>query len=214
MVAGKAAEGISLTVSSIVVSSMSYMILAGSSLINFLFNYMSVPRLLSEAVVSLSLTPLNVFVLVCLMYLVLGMFIDGISMVVLTVSTVVPLLTSLGFDPIWIGVVLVLLVEIALVTPPVGVNLYVLQGVAESLFRTDSDRLDPLHWSPDVYDRPDVSLPPDSALAAQHDAVVKQGGWVDGRCIAINWNSSTGLDVIPARTDRNLYARQSGGGGD
>jgi tripartite ATP-independent transporter DctM subunit len=118
--------------STIVVSSMSYMILAGSGLINFLFTYLSVPRLLSQAVVNLSLTPLNVFILVCFMYVVLGMFIDGISMVVLTVSTVVPLLTSLGFDPIWIGVVLVLLVEIALVTPPVGVNLYVLQGVAET----------------------------------------------------------------------------------
>jgi C4-dicarboxylate transporter, DctM subunit len=118
--------------STIVVSSMSYMILAGSSLINFLFTYLSVPKLLSEAVVGLSLTPLSVFVLVCLMYIVLGMFIDGISMVVLTVSTVFPLLTSLGFDPIWLGVILVLLVEIALVTPPVGVNLYVLQGVAET----------------------------------------------------------------------------------
>ena len=118
--------------STIVVSSMTYMILAGSGLINFLFTYLSVPRLISQAVINLSLTPLNVFILICLMYVVLGMFIDGISMVVLTVPTVVPLLTSLGFDPIWIGVVLVLLVEIALVTPPVGVNLYVLQGVAET----------------------------------------------------------------------------------
>jgi tripartite ATP-independent transporter DctM subunit len=117
--------------STIVVSSMSYMILAGSALINFLFTYLSVPKLISQAVVNLSLTPLNVFILICLMYIVLGMFIDGISMVVLTVPTVVPLLTSLGFDPIWVCVVLVLLVEIALVTPPVGVNLYVLQGVAQ-----------------------------------------------------------------------------------
>lgn len=118
--------------STIVISSMSYMILAGSSLINFLFSYMTVPKLLMEAVVSLSLTPLSVFVLVCFMYLVLGMFIDGISMIVLTVTTIVPLLESLGFDPIWVGVVLVLLVEMALITPPVGVNLYVLQGVAET----------------------------------------------------------------------------------
>ena len=118
--------------STIVLSSMSYMILAGSSMINFLFNYLKVPRLLMEAVVSLNLTPLSVFVLVCLMYIVLGMFIDGISMIVLTVSTVVPLLSSLGFDPIWVGVILVLLVETALITPPVGVNLYVLQGAAQT----------------------------------------------------------------------------------
>lgn len=118
--------------STIVLSSMSYMILAGSSMINFLFNYLKVPRLLMEAVVSLNLTPLSVFVLVCLMYIVLGMFIDGISMIVLTVSTVVPLLSSLAFDPIWVGVILVLLVETALITPPVGVNLYVLQGAAQT----------------------------------------------------------------------------------
>ena len=53
-------------------------------------------------------------------------------MVVLTVSTIVPLLTSLGFDAVWVGIVLVLLVEIALVTPPVGINLYVLQGTSEN----------------------------------------------------------------------------------
>jgi len=118
--------------STIVLSSMSYMILAGSSLINFLFTYLKVPRLLMEAVASLGLTPLSVFVLVCLMYIVLGMFIDGISMIVLTVTTTVPLLQSLGFDPVWVGVILVLLVETALITPPVGVNLYVLQGVAQT----------------------------------------------------------------------------------
>jgi tripartite ATP-independent transporter DctM subunit len=118
--------------STIVISSMSYMLLAGSSLINFMFTFWSIPTLLAEAVVSLGLSPLNVLIVVCLMYLVLGMFIDGISMVILTVPTVVPLMTGLGFDVIWVAIILVLMVEIALVTPPVGVNLYVLQGIAET----------------------------------------------------------------------------------
>ncbi len=117
--------------STIVISSMSYMLIAGSSLINFIFNYLSVPAMLSEAVTSMALTPLTVFILVVLLYLVLGMFIDGISMVVLTAATVCPLMVSLGFDSVWLGVILVLLVEIALVTPPVGVNLYVLAGISE-----------------------------------------------------------------------------------
>jgi C4-dicarboxylate transporter DctM subunit len=117
--------------STIVITSMTCMLLAGSSLINFIFNYLSVPRMLSEAVTSMALTPLTVFILVVIMYLILGMFIDGISMVVLTVSTVCPLMVSLGFDPVWLGIILVLLVEIALVTPPVGVNLYVLAGITE-----------------------------------------------------------------------------------
>jgi C4-dicarboxylate transporter DctM subunit len=107
------------------------MLLAGSSLINFIFNYLSVPRMLSEAVTSMALTPLTVFILVVIMYVILGMFIDGISMVVLTVSTVCPLMVSLGFDAVWLGIILVLLVEIALVTPPVGVNLYVLAGITQ-----------------------------------------------------------------------------------
>jgi C4-dicarboxylate transporter, DctM subunit len=118
--------------STIVISSMSYMLLAGSSLINFMFTYWSIPTLLAEAVSNLGLSPLNVLIMVCLMYLVLGMFIDGLSMVILTVPTVVPLMTGLGFDVIWVAIILVLMVEIALVTPPVGVNLYVLQGIAET----------------------------------------------------------------------------------
>jgi len=117
--------------STIVISSMTCMLLAGSSLINFIFNYLSVPSLLSGAVTSMALKPLTVFILVVIMYLILGMFLDGISMVVLTVGTVCPLMVSLGYDPVWLGIILVLLVEIALVTPPVGVNLYVLAGISE-----------------------------------------------------------------------------------
>jgi TRAP-type C4-dicarboxylate transport system permease large subunit len=116
--------------STIMISSMSYMLIAGSSLINFIFNYLNVPTMLSEGIASMSLSPFTVFILVVLMYLILGMFIDGISMIVLTVSTVCPLMVSLGFDAVWLGVILVLLVEIALVTPPVGVNLYVLAGIS------------------------------------------------------------------------------------
>jgi len=117
--------------STIVITSMTCMLLAGSSLINFIFNYLNVPSLLSGAVVSMGLSPLSVFILVVILYVILGMFIDGISMVVLTASTVCPLMTSLGFDAVWFGIILVMLVEIALVTPPVGVNLYVLAGISQ-----------------------------------------------------------------------------------
>jgi tripartite ATP-independent transporter DctM subunit len=117
--------------STIVITSMTCMLLAGSSLINFIFNYLNVPSLLSEAVVSMALSPLSVFILVVILYVILGMFIDGISMVVLTAATVCPLMTSLGFDAVWFGIILVMLVEIALVTPPVGVNLYVLAGISQ-----------------------------------------------------------------------------------
>ena len=118
--------------STIIISSMSYMILAGSSLVNFLFNFTNVPELIAEFVAQLAISPTVVLVLVCLMYIVLGMFIDGISMVVLTVPAIVPLLTGLGYDPVWLGIVIVLLIELALITPPVGINLYILQGVSRN----------------------------------------------------------------------------------
>ncbi len=156
--------------STIVISSMSCMLIAGSSLINFIFNYLSVPAMLSEAVTSMALTPLTVFILVVILYLILGMFIDGISMVVLTAATVCPLMVSLGFDSVWLGIILVLLVEIALVTPPVGVNLYVLAGISEKAsFAPDLPGGDPLHRGAADHDRPSVYVSAARPLAAQHD---------------------------------------------
>ncbi|MBN2058850.1 MAG: TRAP transporter large permease [Deltaproteobacteria bacterium] len=118
--------------STILISSMSYMILAGSSLINFLFAYTQVPLMISQFVAGLNVPSAFVLFLVCIMYLILGMFIDAISMVVLTVSAIVPLLTSLGYDPVWIGIIIIILAELALITPPVGINLYILLGVSKS----------------------------------------------------------------------------------
>jgi C4-dicarboxylate transporter DctM subunit len=120
------------TLATITVSSMSYMILAGSALINFLFNYMHVPQSLSTLLIDLNISPYAIYAMVCVMYLILGMFIDGISMMVLTVPTIVPLLSSVGFDPIWICIIIVLEIELALITPPVGVNLFILQGTSKS----------------------------------------------------------------------------------
>jgi C4-dicarboxylate transporter DctM subunit len=117
--------------STLYVSSMSMMILAGSSIISFALSYLKVPQDLSEWVAQLGLSRYLVYSMVCIMYLILGMFIDGISMLIVTVPAIVPLLTGLGFDPVWIGIFIVIEIEVALLTPPVGVNLYVLQGVSE-----------------------------------------------------------------------------------
>jgi TRAP-type C4-dicarboxylate transport system permease large subunit len=111
---------------------MSYMILAGSSLINFVFGYMEVPQKLSALLIDMDISKWMIYLAVIIMYIILGMFIDGISMMVLTVPTVVPLLTSVGFDPIFICVFIVILIELALITPPVGVNLFILQGTSKT----------------------------------------------------------------------------------
>jgi tripartite ATP-independent transporter DctM subunit len=120
-----------VTQSTITVSSMSYMILAGSALINFIFGYMEVPQQLSALLIGLGISKWLIYLAVIIMYIILGMFIDGISMMVLTVPTVVPLLTSVGFDPIWICVFIVILIELVFITPPVGVNLFILQGTSK-----------------------------------------------------------------------------------
>jgi C4-dicarboxylate transporter DctM subunit len=67
---------------------------------------------------------------ICCLYLFLGCFLEGISVLALTLPVVLPIVSSVGWDPIWFGIVLVVLIEIALVTPPIGLNLYILTAVA------------------------------------------------------------------------------------
>ena len=67
--------------------------------------------------------------LAILLYIVLGFFIETLSLMVITIPIVAPIIISLGFDPVWFGILLILLIEMALITPPVGLNLYVVQGV-------------------------------------------------------------------------------------
>jgi TRAP-type C4-dicarboxylate transport system permease large subunit len=69
--------------------------------------------------------------IVVLIYLLLGMVFDGLSMMVMTLPVVFPLLTALGYDPVWLGVVITMLIEIGMLTPPVGMNLFVLVGISK-----------------------------------------------------------------------------------
>jgi TRAP-type C4-dicarboxylate transport system permease large subunit len=78
----------------------------------------------------LSLPPWIIMVLIIFVYFILGCFIDALSMILLTVPIFNPIATTLGYDPIWFGVILVLMVEIASITPPVGMNVYVISGIA------------------------------------------------------------------------------------
>jgi len=80
-------------------------------------------------VTSLNISPLAVMASIFIMYIFLGCFFDGISMMVLTIPIVYPVIVSLGFDPIWFGIALVVLIEMAAITPPVGLNLYTIHGL-------------------------------------------------------------------------------------
>jgi len=107
-------------------------ILAGASIVSFVVQYLRVPELLTKSVINLEVSPYVVMILFYVLYLILGMLVDPVSMMVMTVPTILPTVIMLGFDPIWFAVVVTLACEIGLITPPVGLNLYILRGVSEA----------------------------------------------------------------------------------
>ena len=111
------------------VSCMIMFILAGAALLTKTMAFTGVPRLLADWVDSLHLSPYALIAALSVLYLLLGTALDGISMIVLTSAIVLPMIQQAGFDLIWFGIFVVLLVEIAEVTPPVGFNLFVLQNM-------------------------------------------------------------------------------------
>ncbi len=110
-------------------SCMINLILAGAASSTKAMAYSGIPAAMAEWVGAQGFSPYVIILVLTLIYLVLGCFIDGISMIVLTVSVVLPIIAQTGFDLIWFGIFIVLVVELAQITPPVGFNLFVLQGL-------------------------------------------------------------------------------------
>ena len=111
-------------------SCMILFILAGASFLSSCMAFTGIPRELAAWVASLNASPYALIAILAVIYLMLGMAIDGISMIVLTTSIVLPMVEAAGFDLIWFGIFIVILVEIAQITPPVGFNLFVLQTMS------------------------------------------------------------------------------------
>jgi tripartite ATP-independent transporter DctM subunit len=111
-------------------TAMIMLILAGASFMSTSMGYTGIPMALANWVKSLDLSPFALIGALTVMYVVLGTALDGISMIVLTTGVVLPMVKSAGFDPIWFGIFLVLIVEMAEVSPPVGFNLFVLQTMS------------------------------------------------------------------------------------
>ncbi|MHA3901992.1 TRAP transporter large permease [Castellaniella sp. WN] len=105
------------------------LILAGAAFMTLSMGYIGLPRQLAEFVGGLNLSPGMLIVTLALFYVVLGCFLDGISTIVLTMGVVLPIIQAAGIDPIWFGIFLVITVETAQITPPVGFNLFVLQSM-------------------------------------------------------------------------------------
>ncbi|VTU39252.1 Neu5Ac permease [Variovorax sp. PBS-H4] len=108
---------------------MMALILAGAAFLTLAMGYIGLPRHLAEWIGSLGLSKFQLVMMLAVFYIVLGCFLDGISMVVLTMGVVMPTVLAAGIDPLWFGIFIVLVVELAQITPPVGFNLFVLQGM-------------------------------------------------------------------------------------
>jgi tripartite ATP-independent transporter DctM subunit len=110
-------------------TAMIMLIVVGSSFLNFVMSSTGLTQSLTDFIGGLGLSPGWMLLAVVLFYLVLGCFMETLSMMITTIPIVAPVMIALGFDPIWFGIIVILLVELALITPPVGLNLFVVQSV-------------------------------------------------------------------------------------
>jgi tripartite ATP-independent transporter DctM subunit len=114
-------------------SAMLYMIVIGANVLNPFLAVTQIPATLGLALDGLGLGPYGALSVIIIAYVILGMFLDGLSMLVVTIPIVFPVIVGHGFDPIWFGVVAVIVIEMGMITPPVGLNVFVVKGVAQDV---------------------------------------------------------------------------------
>jgi tripartite ATP-independent transporter DctM subunit len=111
-------------------TAMVFLILIGAQMFTPFLAVTHIPEDLAGLLNHFNLPPLATLLTLLVIYVILGMFMEGFSMLVLTIPIVFPIVTSLGFDPIWFGVIMVIVLEMGLITPPVGLNVYVIRGIS------------------------------------------------------------------------------------
>jgi C4-dicarboxylate transporter DctM subunit len=104
-------------------------ILLAAYFLNFVITSIGLTGQVNSFITSLGLTPLQLLIVVVIFYFILGMFMETLSMMVATVPIIAPIMFKAGYDPVWFGVIIIILMELAMITPPVGINLYVVQGL-------------------------------------------------------------------------------------
>lgn len=112
---------------------MLFMILIGTSVLQFFIETSQLPTAIVDWVNAMGLPPIGVVVMILVLYVILGCFLDSLSMMLITLPIVFPMITSFGYDPIWFGVLIVSVVEIGLITPPLGMNLYIISSAVKDL---------------------------------------------------------------------------------
>jgi len=110
-------------------TAMIMLILMGAGFLSLAMGFTGIPRALAEGIDKWNLSPAMLIVILTLFYIVLGCFLDGLSSIVLTMAVIEPMVVGAGFDMLWFGVYVMIVVEMAQITPPIGFNLFVLQGM-------------------------------------------------------------------------------------
>jgi tripartite ATP-independent transporter DctM subunit len=110
-------------------NAMIMLIVMGASFLSRTMGFLGIPAAITQAITEMSLSPYLLMILLGCVYIVLGCLLDGFSIVLMTLPIALPMVTAAGFDPIWFGIYLILMVEVSQITPPVGFNLFVIQGL-------------------------------------------------------------------------------------
>ena len=118
-------------------TSMIMLIIMAAVFLNFVLSVIGLTQALADAVTGLGLTPMQTMLMLIAVLVVVGCFMETLSMLLTTAPLITPIVVALGFDPVWFGILLMVLLETALITPPIGINLYVVQGVRERGDLTD-----------------------------------------------------------------------------
>ncbi|MEC5424809.1 TRAP transporter large permease [Virgibacillus sp. C22-A2] len=114
-----------------------FAVILGAFVLNYVLTITRLPSSLADFLFSSALSPLMIFLLIVCMYIVLGAVMDTVAMLVVTIPIVLPVVEMMGYDLVWFGVIVVLLIEMALITPPIGMNCFVLKGVTDELSLVD-----------------------------------------------------------------------------
>ena len=122
-----------ILVDTVIMTAMLFMIVIGAHVFGPFLALTHIPETLATGMQEFGLGPYGTLILILIGYIIMGMFFDGLAMLVVTMPVVFPIVTGQGFDPIWFGVICVIVIEMGLITPPVGINVFVVKGVARGV---------------------------------------------------------------------------------
>ncbi len=117
----------------VLTSAMIFLIMLGANIFGYFLAVTGLPQALSDAMLGMEVNRYVILLLVFVIYIILGMFMDSMAMILITIPIFYPVMMQLGFHPIWFGIIIVKVAEIGLITPPVGMNLYVIKGISENV---------------------------------------------------------------------------------